>query len=449
MSIKRLNPIVFSPSDSDRIQLSYMNDIRAEIFSQHPWKKLREAIRDDTGCDDFMTGSDVFFVGELYNLSTMQGAMTGVISAADQKPIKDIQDRLVQTWKCIPQYLRMYKNFHPEIIKSKYPRIEFMSWIVTGRIPQITSTHLNLSTKLSPDVVFSLDTRVVMKRSQCTSEDLIFGNLTSIYRSRLNYAITVLQSNLWNDIDIDGIIKDIKNNDSGRYYNISTDSLVNAPTVKRITNVNNTHRVVANASDTQLFNHIIDLLDDFILTPIASNPSPVTQDFPRKSRSKFTPYKCESSSSDSEPTLDDSSDESSSETPVKPVFSFSKTTRNQQKDSSSRKPPTKRKNIPTKVRQMTWRKYVGNSMDGKCWCCDGAITFESWHAGHIIPASKGGPDTVDNLRPLCQSCNLSMSNRPMCEFISTHNMKGRGAYEFAGDEEDVADIIDQMTSLNV
>lgn len=79
---------------------------------------------------------------------------------------------------------------------------------------------------------------------------------------------------------------------------------------------------------------------------------------------------------------------------------------------------------------MTWRKYIGNAMDGECWCCADSISFEKWHAGHVIPASKGGPDTVANLRPLCQGCNLSMSNKHMADFIRTHDMNGKGAIEF-------------------
>lgn len=81
-----------------------------------------------------------------------------------------------------------------------------------------------------------------------------------------------------------------------------------------------------------------------------------------------------------------------------------------------------RKSIPSKIRQMVWRKYIGNSLDGTCWCCHDGLSYESWHAGHIQPASLGGPDTVDNLRPLCPSCNLSMRNMPMYDFIHKYKM---------------------------
>jgi HNH endonuclease len=50
-------------------------------------------------------------------------------------------------------------------------------------------------------------------------------------------------------------------------------------------------------------------------------------------------------------------------------------------------------------------------MDGGCYCCDEPIFFDrTWHCSHVVAASLGGTDTVDNLRPCCASCNLSMGD---------------------------------------
>lgn len=34
----------------------------------------------------------------------------------------------------------------------------------------------------------------------------------------------------------------------------------------------------------------------------------------------------------------------------------------------------------------------------------------NFHVGHNIPESKGGDMVLENLRPICQGCNLSMGN---------------------------------------
>ena len=41
---------------------------------------------------------------------------------------------------------------------------------------------------------------------------------------------------------------------------------------------------------------------------------------------------------------------------------------------------------------------------------------DGFHAGHIIPESKGGETILDNLRPLCKFCNSSMGNKSWFEY---------------------------------
>jgi len=90
----------------------------------------------------------------------------------------------------------------------------------------------------------------------------------------------------------------------------------------------------------------------------------------------------------------------------------------------------KRKAVPKKIRYMVWRQYVGDSLNGKCYCCDGDIIIENWHVGHVISVARGGGNIVENLRPLCASCNLSMGERHMGDFIREYNLKGMGSKEF-------------------
>lgn len=76
-----------------------------------------------------------------------------------------------------------------------------------------------------------------------------------------------------------------------------------------------------------------------------------------------------------------------------------------------------RKAIPKKVRGEVWKKHFGTSTEGSCYCCKkGLSAFDDWHVGHIVAHVNGGTDTVENLRPVCGSCNLSMGSEHMDEF---------------------------------
>lgn len=43
-----------------------------------------------------------------------------------------------------------------------------------------------------------------------------------------------------------------------------------------------------------------------------------------------------------------------------------------------------------------------------------------FHAGHIISDKDKGKVELENLRPLCSKCNLSMGSENMFEFISKY-----------------------------
>jgi len=49
--------------------------------------------------------------------------------------------------------------------------------------------------------------------------------------------------------------------------------------------------------------------------------------------------------------------------------------------------------------------------DKKCTLCECEITFNSFHADHVLPHSRGGPTAISNGRALCADCNLSRGNR--------------------------------------
>ncbi len=69
--------------------------------------------------------------------------------------------------------------------------------------------------------------------------------------------------------------------------------------------------------------------------------------------------------------------------------------------------------IPSAIRQQVWLEYIGPQFNAKCtinWCSN-KITPFSFHLAHNLPKKYGGKINIDNLRPICANCNLSMGHR--------------------------------------
>jgi hypothetical protein len=90
----------------------------------------------------------------------------------------------------------------------------------------------------------------------------------------------------------------------------------------------------------------------------------------------------------------------------------------------------KKKSIPLSLKALVWNKYIGEEKGiGFCQCCRKNIIKQiSFHCGHIISERNGGSTTLNNLIPLCQTCNLSMGRQNMNDFIKK--------YGFHDDEPD-------------
>jgi len=59
--------------------------------------------------------------------------------------------------------------------------------------------------------------------------------------------------------------------------------------------------------------------------------------------------------------------------------------------------------IPKEVIGQVWLRY-----EGKCVQCGSSINLQ---LDHIIPYSKGGATSLDNLQLLCKKCNMEKSNK--------------------------------------
>lgn len=78
----------------------------------------------------------------------------------------------------------------------------------------------------------------------------------------------------------------------------------------------------------------------------------------------------------------------------------------------------KKKAIPKVMKDLCWSKYVGDTV-GKtpCMCCEtNEIKMNDFQCGHVIAEANGGTITVDNLRPICKACNVSMGTENLNEF---------------------------------
>jgi|GEM_PF-2702574 len=87
--------------------------------------------------------------------------------------------------------------------------------------------------------------------------------------------------------------------------------------------------------------------------------------------------------------------------------------------------PRKRKAIPKGVRDSVWKMYAGvDKTEGKCYVCGTTITVFNFDVGHNKAKAKGGSDKIDNLRPICRSCNSSMGTMSIETYKAKHYQTG-------------------------
>ena len=77
-----------------------------------------------------------------------------------------------------------------------------------------------------------------------------------------------------------------------------------------------------------------------------------------------------------------------------------------------------KKQIHESLKTSVWNKYIGQDKGtAPCWVCRFTpITQREFDTGHVIAEINGGATHIDNLRPICRKCNLSMGAQNMETF---------------------------------
>jgi len=94
------------------------------------------------------------------------------------------------------------------------------------------------------------------------------------------------------------------------------------------------------------------------------------------------------------------------------------------KVSTGPKPRSQRRNLNQAQRRKLWDTYIGKEHGiASCMCCGVTeIQVDNFHAGHVQADANGGSMDLNNLRPICQSCNNSMGTRNMAEFMESSGL---------------------------
>jgi len=74
--------------------------------------------------------------------------------------------------------------------------------------------------------------------------------------------------------------------------------------------------------------------------------------------------------------------------------------------------------IPPQLRRQVWENYMNqpSAASGPCFVCGTTIHILNFECGHVVSYEKNGPTILENLRPICSSCNRSMGTMNLFEY---------------------------------
>lgn len=77
-----------------------------------------------------------------------------------------------------------------------------------------------------------------------------------------------------------------------------------------------------------------------------------------------------------------------------------------------------KESIPKELKESVWnRQYRGQEVGLCCACRRVHIMSSSFHCGHILAESRGGPMNILNLLPICADCNRHNGKQYMPDFV--------------------------------
>ena len=77
--------------------------------------------------------------------------------------------------------------------------------------------------------------------------------------------------------------------------------------------------------------------------------------------------------------------------------------------------------ISPAIRNEMWELYFPKCTEGICFVCNQIIVCHgnrsnTYQAGHVLSEANGGLITLENLRPVCKTCNTKMGVKHMLEY---------------------------------
>jgi hypothetical protein len=81
--------------------------------------------------------------------------------------------------------------------------------------------------------------------------------------------------------------------------------------------------------------------------------------------------------------------------------------------------PYRKKTINKQLRMEIWDTFIGSSKEGLCLCCSRtSLDRDNFECGHILAERNGGDISIQNLRPICSTCNGGMGTINMLEYMN-------------------------------